>query len=135
MANAIFAVVGLNAGAKLPRGKSSTRHIRKSRCVFQKSRGNNSSTRLFISIRSVRFSSRRKRFINRCVAAARKNGCGGATGTFPDSLRFLNSAMASSHGIAASLRQSRDYFGGKTFDHLLIFGRIAGFHARSVLSI
>src|SRR5438093_9569292 len=53
-------------------------------------------TPLFISIRTVRFSSRRKRFINRYVAAARKNGCGGATSTFPVSLRSLNLGIASS---------------------------------------
>src|SRR6266480_5152558 len=105
MANAISAVAGLNAGAKLPRAKSSMRHFRKSRSGFQKFHANNSNTQLFISIRPVRFSPRRKQFINRYVAAVPKNGCGGATGTFRVSLRSLNLGIASSHGIADLLRQ------------------------------
>src|SRR2546423_14921280 len=98
MANAISAVAGLNAGAKLPRAKSSMRHFRKSRSGFQKFHANNSNTRLFISIRPVRFSSRRKQFINCYVAGVPKNGCGGATGTFRVSLRPLYVGWALSDG-------------------------------------
>src|SRR5437764_15417900 len=135
MANVIFADAGLNAGAKLLRAKSSMHRIRKSRSVFQKFRGSNSNSRLFISIRLVRFSSRRKRFIGRYAAGRRKDGCGGAMNTFPVSLRFLNWVMASLRDTADSPRQSLDCFGEKTSDHRLIFGRMAGFCARSVSSV
>src|SRR5437763_5642321 len=135
MANAISAVAGLSACAKLLRAKSSMRQFRKSRNGFQKFHANNSNTRLFISIRPVTFSSRRKQFINRYVAAVPKNGCGGATGTFLVSLRSLNLGIVLSRGIAGSLRQQRDCFGGEMCGRRLIFRRIAGFYARSVLSI
>ena len=72
MANVISVDAGLSAGEKLPRAKLSMHHIRKSRTVFQKFRANNSSARSFISIRPVRFSSRRKRSIGHYVAGLSK---------------------------------------------------------------